>query len=99
RSKTVTVLDEDGHLAKKRARVSREGWDVFLENHHEPYISRATWERNLAKISGNASMRRPMGKGSPQNGRGLMTGLLRCRRCGHKLHTTYHDDQVGYVCR
>ncbi len=99
RSKTVTVLDEDGHLAKKRARVSREGWDVFLENHHEPYISQATWERNLAKISGNASMMRPMGKRSPQNGRGLMTGLLRCRRCGHKLHTTYHDDQVGYVCR
>lgn len=99
RRKTVTALDEDGHLEKKRERVSREGWDVFLEDHHEPYISQATWKRNLARISENALMRRPMSKRSPQNGSGLMTGLLRCRRCGHKLHATYHNGRVGYVCR
>ena len=65
RSKTVTVLDEDGHLAKKRARVSRQGWDVFLENHHEPYISlRQPGRGTSPKISGNASMMRPMGRGA-----------------------------------
>ena len=78
RSKTVTVLDEDGHLAKKRARVSREGWDVFLENHtRRPYISRGNlgeeprqdfWERINDATDGQAALRR--------NGRGLMTGLL-----------------------
>jgi hypothetical protein len=99
RQKTVKVLDQDGHIEKRRARISREGWDVFLKGHHEPYISQATWEKNLAKISGNALMRQSMTKRSPQNGSGLMTGLLRCRRCGHKLHATYHDGHIGYVCR
>ena len=99
RKKTITVLDDDGHLEKKRVRVSREGWGVFLEDHHEPYISRATWEKNLTKICANALMRRTMTKRSPQNGSGLMTGLLRCRRCGHKLHARYHNGRVCYVCR
>lgn len=99
RRKTVSALDADGHLEKKRQRVSREEWDVFLVGHHEPYISQEAWEKNLAKIADNALARRPMSKRSPQNGSGLMTGLLRCRRCGHKLHASYRDGKVSYLCR
>lgn len=40
-----------------------------------------------------------MNKPSPQNGNGLMVGLLRCRRCGHKLHANYRARGVSYVCR
>jgi len=99
RRRTVTILDEQGHPQKKRLRVPMDQWDVFLEDHHERYITRATWERNVARIAANACLRRPMNPRSPQNGSGLMAGLLRCRRCGHKLHTTYRAEGASYVCR
>ncbi|MFZ5828883.1 MAG: recombinase family protein, partial [Planctomycetota bacterium] len=99
RCKTFTVLDENGHARKKRCRMSRDRWDVFLEGHHEAYIPRETWERNLETIAANAHMRQTMSTRSPQNGNGLMVGLLRCRRCGHKLHAAYNKGRVSYVCR
>ena len=97
--KTVTRLNEEGHAQKKRQRLPREQWNVFLEDHHEPYISQATWERNMEKIAANAHMGQAYSKRSPQNGNGLMVGLLRCRRCGHKLHANYRATGVSYVCR
>jgi hypothetical protein len=97
--KTATVLNEHGDAQKKRQRLCREQWDVFLEDHHEPYISQETWERNMEKIAANAHLGHAPGKGSPQNGNGLMSGLLRCRRCGHKLHANYRASGVSYVCR
>jgi len=72
---------------------------VFLEGHHEPYISKETWENNVAKIAANAHMSQAMSKQSPQNGNGLMVDLLRCRRCGHKLHAAYNKGRISYVCR
>jgi hypothetical protein len=72
RYKTFTVLDENGHAYKKRCRVPRHQWDVFLEGHHEAYISRETWEHNVEKIAANAHMRQTTSKRSPQNGNGLM---------------------------
>jgi DNA invertase Pin-like site-specific DNA recombinase len=99
RCKTYTVLDNDGHAQKKRRRMPREQWDVFLEEHHEAYISKEVWERNIEKLFTNAHRRQTMSKQSPQNGNGLMVGLLRCRRCGHKLHAAYSNGRVSYVCR
>jgi hypothetical protein len=95
----ITVLDANGHPQKKRQRLTNHEWEVFLENHHEPYISRETWERNVQKVSANAHFQGAMAQPAPQNGRGLMAGLLRCRRCGHKLHATYKSGKVAYLCR
>lgn len=99
RYKTFTILDDHGHTRKKRQRMPRDQWEVFLEGHHDAYISKETWERNVAKIAANAHMSQAMNKQSPQNGNGLMVGLLRCRRCGHKLHAAYNKGRVTYVCR
>jgi len=99
RTKVTTVLNEDGHAQKKCRRVPMDQWEIVLENHHEPYITKETWESNLEKIAGNANIGKMTGKRSAQNGNGLMVGLLRCRRCGHKLHARYHDGVVHYVCR
>lgn len=100
RFKTFTFLDEQGHTHKKRRRIPRDQWEVFLEEHHEEYITKEAWERNVAKIAANAHMGgQAMSKQAPQNGNGLMVGLLRCRRCGHKLHAAYNKGRVSYVCR
>ena len=98
RKKTFTLLDDEGHIKKQRRRVPREQWEVFLEDHHEPYISKERWERNVEKISSNAR-----GGGvtrrAPQESPALLGGLWRCCRCGNKLHTQYPSGGVHYRCR
>src|SRR5208283_2049017 len=67
----------------------RTEWTVLLHDHHPGYISWEQYERNQAMIAANAHMK---SDGEPKAGRGgraLLCGLLRCRRCGHMLHTSY----------
>jgi len=97
RRKTVHELDEAGHVHRRERRVPRHEWEVFLPQHHEAYISQERWERNMAKISSNAT-RTAATKRAPAGGASLLAGLLRCRRCGRRLHVNYSKG-VRYVCR
>jgi DNA invertase Pin-like site-specific DNA recombinase len=99
RRKAFTSLDENHHKQTKYRRVPREQWDVFLEKHHEPYISQQQWERYVQKIASNANVRGQASKGSPGRGDSLMAGLLRCRRCGSRVQARYSSRSVRYVCR
>lgn len=95
--KTHIVLDDAGHVQKVNRRVSHGEWDVFLKNHHEAYIEKSRWERNVEKIAANTPDITPArGRRESAN---LLGGLLRCRRCGSILHATYPKGSVVYVCR
>jgi hypothetical protein len=72
----------------------------------------SSWERMTATSAGRSSSarRRPSprmscgpSKSAPSNGGpALLAGLLRCRRCGHKLvvhYTGSHHDVLRYHCR
>jgi DNA invertase Pin-like site-specific DNA recombinase len=99
RTRAITSLDSDGNKQTKRRRMPRGEWDVFLEDHHDAYIAREDWERNVEKIEANASVRFPLAKGAVGRGCSLMAGLLRCRRCGHRLQAAYSSSgRVRYVC-
>jgi DNA invertase Pin-like site-specific DNA recombinase len=102
RRKAVVSLDADGHKQTKRKRVPQDQWAVFLENHHDPYITRKEWERNVEKIAANANVRGALAKGAVGRGCSLMAGLLRCRRCGHRLQARYSSSAsangVRYMC-
>jgi DNA invertase Pin-like site-specific DNA recombinase len=93
RRKTVYEIDGEGHVRRHTCRLPREEWEVFLPQHHEAYISEERWERNVAKISVNQSSRR-----SPGRGDSVLSGLLRCRRCGKSLRVNYSKG-VRYSCR
>jgi DNA invertase Pin-like site-specific DNA recombinase len=100
RKKTVPQMDDQGHVTKRRCPVPREEWDVFLEGHHEPYISQSTWQRNMEKIASNAQRRGALTRRAVQSGTSLLTGLLRCHRCGRKLYTQYSSaGRRRYECR
>jgi DNA invertase Pin-like site-specific DNA recombinase len=98
RKKSIVTLDGDGNKQTKRQRVPREAWDVFLPDHHEGYITPQAWERNMEKIDANANVRGSLAKGAVGRGPSLMAGLLRCRRCGHRLQARYSAAGVRYVC-
>jgi len=102
RTKT-RVRAVEGRAVKSRGyRIPREEWEVFIPNHHEGYITLAAYERNQAQIRENAAMKGSFSRGPARSGKSLLAGLLRCRRCGRKLHVTYSGKRgsvVRYSCR
>ena len=58
------------------------GWNVLSRDHHPGYISWEQYEANQKLISENAHMQRRAERKSARGGRALLTGLIRCGRCG-----------------
>jgi hypothetical protein len=54
-------------------------WEVFIQDHHEGYISWVEYERNQAALAGNAYGRVGDTK-SGRGGRALLAGLICCAR-------------------
>ena len=74
---------------------SMEEWDVTIKQHHEGYITWAEYERNQEQIGRNTFCRKGGASKSGRGGRALLAGLLRCRRCGHRLHVAYRGRAPG----
>ena len=79
---------EDGRLQRKHGRVvPLEQCRVLLWDHHPGYITRAQFEEHQRMMSRNNTFNEA---GSPvRTGRALLTGLLRCGRCGRRLQVKY----------
>ncbi|MGZ8410875.1 MAG: recombinase family protein [Hyphomicrobium sp.] len=98
--RTARVTIENGRKRVVRS-MQRDwrSWEVLLRDHHEGYISWAEFERNQQLIADNSNGRRFMSRGAVRRGEALLSGLLRCRRCGRKLRVrygqTYRHECVG----
>ena len=93
----------DGRARKttghKKARCE---WTVLLRDHHSGYISWEQYDHNQAMIAANAHMKSRMGPQAGRGGKALLSGLLRCRRCGRMLHVSYtgrHSVVLRYQCK
>lgn len=90
--------------ARKTAghRKPRPEWIVLIRDHHPGYISWEQYERNQALIASNAHMKSRMEPKAGRGGRALLSGMLRCRRCGRMLHVSYTGIQsavLRYHCK
>jgi DNA invertase Pin-like site-specific DNA recombinase len=102
RTKTQTSLAEGGALKLKGKRVEIKDWEILILDHHPGYISWDEYLRNQQKIADNMNMGKGKAQGAPRGGPSLLAGLLRCQRCGRKLHVTYSGKGgrvVRYGCR
>lgn len=87
-SSQVEIID--GQAIKKQAlRKDENEWEVLIRDHHEGYVSWSVYERHQKQIRENSGMKGAMVRGAVRKGQSLLTGLLRCRRCGRKFHVTY----------
>jgi DNA invertase Pin-like site-specific DNA recombinase len=80
-------------------RKPREQWLSFIPNAHEGYVSWERFEQIQRLIKNNLLGRDALG--SARCGQALLAGLLRCRRCGHKLTVRYtgnRHDVLRYSC-
>ena len=78
-----------------------EEWGVLIRDHHPGYITWEQFERNQKILHENNFMHTGSSRKAGRGGHGLLTGLLRCRRCGRMLYTYYtgRGDLVRYACR
>jgi DNA invertase Pin-like site-specific DNA recombinase len=93
------VVVQEGRARKTSGHpVPLEDWTVLLRDHHPGYISWEEYLRNQALLESNAPMTQAKGHGAAKTGPALLAGLLRCRRCGRKLHVAY-SGKAGRVPR
>ena len=80
----------------------RSEWTALILDHHPGYISWEQYERNQAKMADNVHMKSRAEPKAGRGGRALLSGMLRCRRCGRMLYVSYSGSQgmvLRYQCR
>jgi DNA invertase Pin-like site-specific DNA recombinase len=78
-------------------------WLVLLPGRLPAYVTPEEYEANIARMA--ASQQTAATPGAPRDGAALLSGLLRCGRCGgHRMTVSYHDGSgaarsaYGYTC-
>jgi DNA invertase Pin-like site-specific DNA recombinase len=78
-------------------------WLVLLPGRLPAYITPQEYEANIARMAANRQTAAT--PGAPRDGSALLSGLLRCGRCGgHRMTVRYHDGRGaarsahGYDC-
>jgi hypothetical protein len=100
----TTKLDyKDGKVVKRKVRNDGRKAKVFIEDHHDGYIDLDTFDENQAIINGNClNQTQAERRGAARNGQGLLSGMLRCGRCGRKFYVAYYGKSgtaARYLCR
>lgn len=98
--RTESTSHYDGERPRQSSRRKpKEQWLALIPGSHEGYISWQQFEQIQQTLSENV---RGWGHGGAVNqGRSLLAGVLRCRRCGRKLTVTYtgrSHDILRYAC-
>jgi DNA invertase Pin-like site-specific DNA recombinase len=75
----------------------REQWSIVILDHHPGYISWEQYERNQKLMAENNYVRSAEGRKAGRGGNSLLTGLLRCGRCGRMMHVVYGGRNRGIV--
>jgi hypothetical protein len=61
----------------------------LLRDHHPGYITWQEFEANQTMLAENAHMQQRMARKSARGGRALLSGLVRCGRCGRMMRVVY----------
>jgi len=89
KSVTTTELKDGRRTTRRLRRGSWQSLPVLLPDHHEGYVSWEDFLRIQRMLDHNGSGANRTGPGAARRGPALLGGLLRCRRCGHRLRVVY----------
>ena len=95
----TAVATGHGVASVKARRKARADWLALMPNAHEGYISWEKAETIRNMVSSNVPTSRH--HGAPKHGDALLSGLIRCHRCGRKLTLRYsgaRHDIPRYSC-
>lgn len=101
RRKVQRVVDETGQIRSRVETRSRREWKVLIKDHHPGYITWEQYEDIQKRLRGNARASPGEASSVVREGRALLTGLVRCGRCGRRMVPTYScksGDAIRYEC-
>jgi Recombinase zinc beta ribbon domain len=98
----IAIRYLDGRPVKKSiAKPRPEQWLCLIPDHHQGYVSWEVFQRIQRMIGDNNQSFRASKPGAAKRGPALLSGLLRCRRCGRKFVVKYggrDHNVVRYNC-
>jgi DNA invertase Pin-like site-specific DNA recombinase len=95
-----TVIQEGRARHGSCYRKPQSKWKVLIVDHHPGYISWEEYVENRRRLEANV-VADSEGSGAAKLGSALLSGLLRCGRCGRKLQVLYSGNGgrvPRYVC-
>jgi DNA invertase Pin-like site-specific DNA recombinase len=100
RRQSVRRPGPDGRVSASIVPVPRDRWRTLIFDHHPGYIGWDQHEAITAQIRRNRSTAGE-GGGAAREGRALLQGLVRCGRCGRRMHSAYSgpNSRDGYARR
>jgi DNA invertase Pin-like site-specific DNA recombinase len=90
-----------GRPATGKIRQPRARWLALVPGVYPAYISWEEHEQIQERIAENRQQmaERLTRKQAIRSGAALLTGLVRCGRCGHAMQVSYKDRRFQYVCQ
>lgn len=93
----------DGQIRKRQGSpLEPRQCRVFIPDHHEGYTTWETYEENRKTMRENSlNLTRDESVGPARAGQGILSGLLRCGRCGRKVYVRYWGKSgtaARYLC-
>jgi hypothetical protein len=81
----MSVVEGRAQKSPSRRYKSLEQWHVLILDHDCGYIGWQEYLKNRKLMAENLAQREGEGRGAVKKGAALLSGLLRCGRCGRKL--------------
>lgn len=101
RTAAQTVVRDGRARQGNRRRKPQSQWKVLILDAHPGYITWQDYLGNQRMLEENAAERGAAHRGAVKRGPALLAGLLRCGRCGRKVHVNYSGNTgrvPRYVC-
>jgi len=100
--KTTTRTEiAGGKKITRHRQLPQDQWEVLIPGHHPGYLDWDAWQDNQARLRANYKAPRGDGGGAARKGAALLSGLLRCGKCGRMMQVGYSGhggDAPRYVC-
>ena len=97
-----TVIEDGRARHRTRRKKPLEQWRIVLLEQHPGYISWDMFLQNQQLLEAHRAMPAEAAGGAAKRGPAVLSGLLRCGRCGRKLQVV-SSGTTGrvprYVCR
>jgi hypothetical protein len=101
RTVAKTVVEQGRARQTGRRRKPRDQWKVLILDNHDGYIGWEDFQLHLQMLEQNSAMREGQTGGAAKRGGALLTGLLRCGKCGRQMFVNYSGSggkQPRYTC-
>jgi excisionase family DNA binding protein len=102
RTRTEKRVDPStGKVAVRTRLMPQDQWEVLIPGHHPGYLDWAAWQDNQVRLRANYRAPRGDGGGAARRGAALLSGLVRCGKCGRMMQVGYSGhggDAPRYLC-